>query len=373
MSVKEDRRKAAKKYTRLKETSSLIETAIKFILFLLFVITGLSRKLEAFLIDIAENKYLVLLIFLFLTGLCLNLLFLPYDYYFGFRLEHRFRLSNQTSAQWFREYIKNTAVGTLLILPVIVAFYWLLSNTSDWWLYTAILISFYSAVITKVAPFVIFPLFYKFTPLEEGELKKRITNMCEKAGFKVSGVYCFNMSKTTRKANAALAGIGKTKRIILADTLIENFTVDEIETVFAHELGHYKKGHILKNVIFSVFLIFFVLWITSVTYDKLLPVFGFSSRSEIAALPLLAVIIGFLSFILSPLSSGLSRKFEFEADRFALTTTRNLDAFISTFNRLADQNLADDEPDRIYEFWFHSHPSIKKRILAAKNFAGKLR
>ena len=185
-------------------------------------------------------------------------------------------------------------------------------------------------------------------------------------------VFCFDLSKTTKKANAAFTGMGKTKRIIIGDTLLSSFTDDEVETVFAHELGHYKKGHIKKTITFSIFSTIIGLFIISVIYNKVIVVFGFNSVSQISALPLLAIISGILGFLTLPLGSLLSRKYEFEADRFAISTTGNLDAFKSSMEKLAFQNLADEEPNKFVEFWFHSHPSIKRRIEAAEKYMNNL-
>ncbi|MCX7878003.1 MAG: M48 family metallopeptidase [Ignavibacteria bacterium] len=366
--MNDERKKLARKYSKINQIVTLSETALKIILMILFIATGLSKSLERFSFSIASNKYVALIIFISLAGMAVFLIFLPAGYYFNFRLEHRFGLSNQTFGQWLKENLKSNAVVALLTVPLLLIFYWFISNSDNWWIYTALIISIYSVILAQLAPVLIFPLFYKFTALEDGEIKSRILELCRKADFRVNGVYSFNMSKTTKKANAAFTGIGKTKRIILADTLIENFTPEEIETVFAHELGHYKKKHIMKNILISLISIFLFLYLASEIYKLGLPIFGFTSPSEIAALPLLGVIITVLFLLFSPLSSSISRKFEFEADNYALVMTGNLNAFISTFRKLADQNLADEEPNKIYEFWFHSHPSIKKRIEAAQLF-----
>jgi len=176
------------------------------------------------------------------------------------------------------------------------------------------------------------------------------------------------MSKNTKKANAAFTGIGKSKRIILGDTLLKNFSPEEIETVFAHEMGHYKKRHIMKLMTVSVVMTFAGLYLTSLAYSNSLNTFGFNSVSEIAALPLLFIYLSLFGLITSPISNILSRKFEWEADTFAIETTRDKGAFISAMEKLADQNLADKTPNKIIEFLFHSHPSIDKRIKFAEDY-----
>jgi STE24 endopeptidase len=179
------------------------------------------------------------------------------------------------------------------------------------------------------------------------------------------------MSKNTKKANAAFTGMGKTKRIILGDTLVTGFTEDEILTVFAHELGHYKKGHIKKNIFISLFSTFAGLVIISKIYSALLFVFGFIYPWELGALPLLALIIGLVGFLTKPIGSYISRRFEFEADRYAIDITQNIDVFKSLMEKLAFQNLSDDEPNRFVEFWSRSHPSVKRRIEAGERYFSK--
>ena len=259
-------------------------------------------------------------------------------------------------------------LGSFIAAPIAFLFYWLISGYGLWWLYLACIVWVYSVLLAKIAPSLIFPLFYKFTPIENEELKNKLMLLCGNAGFKINGVYMFNMSKTTKKANAALTGMGRSKRIILSDTLLESFTENEILTVFAHELGHYKKGHIKKNIIFSLIGTFAGLFVISQLYTFLLPYFGFINPWEIGALPLFAVIAAVFGFLSSPLSAGLSRKFEFEADRHAINTTKDIESFESTMTKLADRNLADDEPNRLVEFWTYSHPSIKRRINEARKY-----
>lgn len=170
------------------------------------------------------------------------------------------------------------------------------------------------------------------------------------------------MSKNTKKANAAFTGIGKSKRILLGDTLLDSYTQDEIETVLAHEFGHYKKKHIQKNILLGTIFSFLTLFIISSLYSFSLSYFGFSLITEIAALPILLLWSMLVSIITSPISSYISRKYEYEADDYAVTSTLKPAAFISTLNKLTDQNLGDKEPHPLVEWFFYSHPSIKKRI-----------
>ena len=368
----ESRKILAKKYEKIKLVVGITEAIISFILLVLFVSLGYSKKLELFSYSYTSSAYLALLIFGLCVGITASLLSFPVDYIFGFRMEHKFGLSNQSLAKWFIDKLKTALVGALIALPIAFLFYYLISNYDLWWLYLACIVWVYSALLAQIAPIIIFPLFYKFKPIENETLRETIMNMCQKAGFKVKGVFSFDMSKNTKKANAAFTGLGSSRRIIISDTLISGFSDEEIETVFAHELGHYKKGHIKKGILISSLGAFIGLFVMSASYNFLLPKFGFTHAWEIGALPLLSLIATVWAFITMPIGSSISRKFEFEADRFAVETTKNFPAFESTMEKLSFQNLANPEPNRFVEFWSYSHPSIKRRIEAAKKFSVSL-
>ena len=368
----QERQKKAKQYEKIKLTAGITESIVSAVLLFLFVALGFSKRLESYAFSFTFNPYIALMIFVFIIGTVSYVISFPVDYFFSFRIEHRFGLSNQKFIKWVEENLKSLAVGIVLGVPILLLFYYFLLNYSQWWVWFGCLILVYSVILAQIAPVVIFPLFYKFHPINNENLKEKILDLCTKVGFKVKGVYIFNMSKTTKKANAAFTGIGRTKRIILGDTLVTGFSEDEILTVFAHELGHYKKGHIKKNILFSIGSTFIMLFILSVVYSALLPVFGFTDRWDIAALPLLALIAGVFGFLTKPIGSYISQRFEFEADRFAIKLIGNFDVFKSLMEKLAFQNLADEEPNKFVEFWFRSHPSVKRRIETGEKYFNSL-
>ena len=233
-----------------------------------------------------------------------------------------------------------------------------------WWLPVGSVLFFLSVVLARLAPVLIFPLFYTFKPLPDGELRSTILRLCQTVGMSVEGVYVFDMSKNTKKANAAFTGIGKSRRIILGDTLVANFRDDEIETVFAHELGHYKLKHLWTMLAVGTLSSFLGLYLTAKAYELSLPWFGFASLDQLAALPLLALWLGLYSLLASPLSNAISRSHERAADRYAISLTHNGEAFVNALHKLARINLADISPHPVVEFLFHSHPSIEKRVRA---------
>jgi STE24 endopeptidase len=235
-----------------------------------------------------------------------------------------------------------------------------------WWLLFAIILFFLSVVLAQIVPILILPLFYKISPLQNEELKNRIQKLAQGAGIKVENVYKFNMSKNTKKANAAFTGLGKSKRILLGDTLLDNYSFDEIETVIAHELGHYKRKHIVKNIFIGTVSSFLTLFIIAWLYKVSISWFGFKSVIQIAALPLLGLWGMLVGLVLTPITNIISRKFEYQADEYAIISTGKKEAFISTLEKLTEQNLGDKEPNPFVEWFFYSHPSIKNRIAAIK-------
>ncbi len=353
----------AKRYAKIKLITGLTGTAIFFLFTVAMVAAGGTAWIESVVRGITKHDYVALLLFIAAFGLLESVLSLPLRLYSGFYLEHKFNLSNQRLISWVWESMKGMFVGTIVgVLIILFLYFCLRTYGSDWWLPVGVAMFLFSVVLARLAPVLIFPLFYKFSPLQQNELREKIVSLCQKVGMAVEGVFVFNMSKNTKKANAAFTGIGRSKRIILGDTLVANFTDEEIETIFAHELGHYKLRHLRTMMAVGVMSTFFGLFITSKLYESSLSWFGFDSLDQLAALPLLGIWLGVYSMITGPITNILSRSHERAADRFAITLTGNKEAFVNALQKLSKVNLADPQPHPVIEFLFHSHPSISKRI-----------
>lgn len=353
----------SKKYNNTKLGLGIFKGVLTFILLLLLVSTNLSRILENYLSSFSSNNYAIFLLFVISVGILFSILFFPLNYYTDFYLEHKYNLSNQTFFKWILEGLKVLIVSAVIGIPIILfLFYTLINYGAFWWLPFAILLFVVSVVLARIVPTIILPLFYKVTPLENEELKESISTLAKDAGVTVENVYSFDMSKNTKKANAAFTGLGKSKRIILGDTLLENFSLDEIETVIAHELGHYKKKHILKNIIIGTLSSFLTFFLIAVLYDYSLKYFGFADRTTIAAIPLLSLWAMIIGLVQAPLTNMLSRKFEYEADSYSVSVTNKPVVFADALKKLNEQNLGDENPHPFVEWYFYSHPSIKKRI-----------
>ncbi len=364
-----EREISAKRYSELKQKLSFGNSILSFLIILIIFISGLSRELEKISLNFSDNIYIALLIFVALVSVLEGVFTFPMSFYSGFILEHKYKLSNQTLFSYFKEDLKGLAVGIVLGVPLLLVFFYILKNYPDsWWYILGLFLFFFSILLARISPVIIFPLFYKFKPVENESLNNKIISLCKKTGVTVEGIFTFDMSKDTKKANAAFTGMGKSKRIILGDTLLQNFSEDEIESIFAHELGHYKMKHIRKLLLVSTVLSFTGLYLTSFIYSKTLILLNIENLYTLSVLPLLFLYLSTFYFLISPLSNFISRKFEWQADEYALETCADNNNFASALEKLSLQNLSDKYPKKWIEIFFHSHPSLGKRIEFAKNF-----
>lgn len=352
----------AKRYNNIKLAISIGKGIVTFAMIFLFVYTGLSKSLVEYLRSYSSNPYVVFLLFVLVTSFVLAVIFWPLSFYSEFYLEHKYKLSNQTFLQWIWEDLKGVLVGGVIGIPVMLIFYYAIRTYGNlWWLIFAIIMFLLSVVLAKFLPVIILPLFYKVKPIENEELKNRVLKLAEKAGMKVENIFQFNMSKNTKKVNAMFTGLGKTKKIILGDTLLNEYTTDEIETVIAHEMGHYKHKHIIKNLFIGTVSSFLMFFLIAYFYQISLSWFSFSNISQIAALPVLSLWAMIIGFLMEPLTNIISRKFEYQADEYAVKSTNKKQIFKNTLNKLTEQNLSDKDPHPLIEWLFYSHPSIKNR------------
>jgi STE24 endopeptidase len=239
-----------------------------------------------------------------------------------------------------------------------------------WWLWAAIGLLIFNVLLTNLAPILIAPLFNKYIPLgeEHKDLADRLLALAERAHTKVRGVFKYDMSKRTKAANAALTGIGNTRRIVLGDTLIHEFSTDEIETVLAHELGHHVHGDIPLYIAFGTISTTVSLFLASLALNWAIGYFGFTSMADVAAFPALNVILGAYGLVAMPISNAVSRWREGMADEYALQATGKRDAFASAFTRLANQNLSEVDPEKWVVYLFYSHPPLGERIQKAMSW-----
>jgi STE24 endopeptidase len=364
-----ERQKQAKAYERLSRRLMVVDLALGALYILAWLLFGWSTALYEALLNLTSNDWLLVAAYGLIFGGIYFLIDLPLSYYEGFVLPHRFGLSNQDLKGWIGDQIKGGILAAgmaLLILEVIYAVLRAFPNT--WWLWAAGILLLFSVLLANLAPVLLFPIFNKFSPLgdEYSELVERLLRLAERANTRVQGVFKFDMSRRTKAANAALTGLGNTRRIILGDTLLDEFSTDEIEVVLAHELGHLVNKDIPVGIVVNSAITLIGLYLASLALQWGVQAFGFSSPADIAALPLFLLVIGLFGLVTMPLTNAYSRWRERRADQYALRMTGNGEAFVSAMTRLANQNLSDADPEPWVEVLLYSHPALGKRIAMAE-------
>jgi STE24 endopeptidase len=367
-----ERQQRAKRYARLRRRLMLVDLAIGLLYMLAWLFLGWSAALKTALLTITANPWLLVALYGAVFGSLYALINLPLSYYEGFVLPHRFGLSNQTFKDWFLDGVKGVLVGGPLGLIVLEVIYAVLRAFPDnWWLWAGGFMLLFTVLLANLAPVLLYPIFYKFVPLgeERQDLVERLTRLAGRAGTRVQGVFKFDMSRRTKAANAALTGLGNTRRIILGDTLLSEFNDDEIETVLAHELGHHVYKDIPIGIAVGTVLTLLGFYLASLVLRWGADFFGFDGPADIAALPMFLLAMGAYSLITMPLENGFSRWRERRADAYTLEATGKGQAYASALARLANQNLSDADPAPWEEFLLYSHPALSKRIAAAQNGA----
>jgi STE24 endopeptidase len=365
----DERQRKAKEYARIRRRLFLVDLALGAAFVLVWLLSGASLGLRNQVMALTDQSLLTVALYAAVFGAVYGLLDAPLSYYSGFVLPHRYGLSTQTLRAWLWDQVKGAAIGGVLGLVLLEVMYVLLRVSPGWWwLWTALVMLFFSVILSNLAPVLIMPLFYKFVPLDDADLADRLTRLSEQAGAHVRGVYRFDMSSKTVQANAAVVGLGGTRRIILGDTLLEAFSSDEIETILAHELGHHVHGDLGKGILVGSALTLIGLWLAGQALSWGVAAFGFAGLADVAAMPLLALALGAFELVTMPLNNGYSRWRESLADRYALEATRKSEAFASAMTRLANQNLSEADPERWVEVLLYSHPAISRRVAMANEF-----
>jgi STE24 endopeptidase len=365
-----------RRYNRLQRWLSMADAVIGFALLVVLLVTGWTGKLRDWsYVGASQHYFFAVFLYVLMFSLIAKVLGAPFDFV-GFRLEHQYHLSNQKLRSWLWDECKGWLVNLVLGAVMVEIVYAIIRLAPQrWWIIAwAVFVGLF-LLMAQLAPVVLLPIFYKFKPLENDGLVARLTKLGERAGTRVRGVYEWKLSEKSKKANAALTGMGSTRRIILSDTLLEHFTDDEIEAVLAHELGHHVHRHILKSILTQVGITFLGFWLVNqvlrfVIARNWFPVLG-SRLYDFANLPLIVLVVTVLSFLLMPALNAISRRHEREADRYAWESISAISPFVTSMQKLADQNLAEREPSKFVEWLFHSHPSIGKRIAAAESWASQ--
>ena len=355
----------ATRYHRLKRQAGIASLAWTVVLLVGLLVTGWSGWLR----DGAERllPFAPVLAYVLLLTVINEVVGLPLAFYSGWLVERRYDLSNERLWSWLRDQVKSFGIGVVLGGGGASLIYRIMRLFPDrWWLVSGLVFALLIVGLTNLAPVLLLPLFYSVRPLDRDGLRERLLALADRAGARVLGAYEWGLGDKTKKANAALAGLGSTRRILVSDTMLAEYPDEEIEVVLAHELAHYVHRDIWKGIAFESALVLAGFFLASRVLLALAGPAGLRGAEDVAGLPLLLLSAGAVSLLMMPVAHAMSRRLERNADRFALDLTRNPAAFISAMRRLGAQNLAEEHPTTIVKWLFYSHPPIRERIAAAQ-------
>lgn len=363
-------RDRARRHEALENISFFADLLLTAVLLVVFLVTGASAALARWSESVTGPAWIARALYLALTTAAYMIGFLlPFEFATDYLLDRRFGLTHQSPGGWLADFGKRTVLAVAQMLVALEVVYICLDLAGRWWWLVAGLAWFVlGVVLTQLYPVLILPLFHRGERIEGGALVERLEQMARRLGVRIVGVYRLVLSDKTRRVNAAFAGLGSTRRILLGDTLLDRFTHDEIEVVMAHEMGHYRHRDLWRLLTVNGAFVFGAFLLADLLLRRLIDAFpGLEVRdvNDIAALPALLLAIGTVFVLVMPVAHAYTRRRERAADDFALETTRNPEAFIGAMRRLGENNLADPDPHPLVEFFLHSHPSIGRRIRRA--------
>jgi STE24 endopeptidase len=364
------------RYHRLRRRADLLGTAAAGVLLLGLLLFGGAHRLRELAAAIAQwlpgglEEGMTVVVFTIMLMVIMQVVEFPFAFYQGHLLEHHYGLSTQSTRHWLADQAKGVALGMALAVAGTGVIYFALREfPGRWWWISSVVFVLATIVLARVAPVLLLPIFYKFKPLDRPALVDRLMALATRARTDVVGVFEWVLSGHTRKANAALAGMGRTRRILLSDTLLADYSEDEIEVILAHELAHHVHRDLWRGIAVQSVILAGGFFVADAVLRAVAEPLALRGVSDPAGLPVLLLCGGIWSLLAMPLGNAMSRAQERAADRYALTATRNVDAFVTAMKRLSQQNLAEEYPSPIVRWLFYSHPPIRERIDAARAFA----
>ena len=354
-------------YTLTRGKFGLFSGAVSSLAVLAAVLSGFFGAVGEATLHLSIGSYFQGILVIAAISLLFWIISLPFSLYATFSIEARFGFNRTTPRLFVIDTIKGFAVSAVIGVPVLLALFWFMDRTGAyWWVWAFCAMTLFQFVMSVLGPLVIAPLFNKFTPLPDGELKQSILSLSERLGFRTRGIFVVDSSKRSGHSNAYFTGIGRAKRIVLFDTLVASHPIGEILSVLAHEIGHEKRNHVRKGMALSIALSFVGFWIMSVLlgYAPLYHAFGFPRPGYAAIIVILIYCSGPFLFFLQPLFSLWSRKHEYEADRFAVQGVGGASGMRDALLRLTRENLSNLSPHPLYSFFYYSHPTLAERIAA---------
>ena len=362
----EKKQTKAKTYENEKRKIGIVGSLLSLVFILLFYFSGLSD----YLANINLSFIYVFLIYVTIFLVLSTIIGLPLRYYSSYVHEHKWGFSNYTNKTWIVDQIKSFAVS-LILLPILLGlFFWVLWRFPEtWWLVAATITTLVSIVFVTLFPVVILPIFNKYDTIEDEELTSQLSEILHKAGLQSSGFFRQDMSRQTKKENAFLAGMGKTRRVVIADNLLEHMSLSEIKSVIAHEVGHYRYSHLPKNILIGTIQQLIIFFLLNIIMKILYPEFLTSNINNLTLFPIFSLVMSLLSSLLfGPLNNMISRYFERQADRTSLELYPDKNSFQKAMAGLANRNLSNAYPEWWVKLLYYSHPPIGERLTFAENY-----
>ncbi len=333
------------------------------------VLTGSLGRIDLLLSSFMPQGYWYNIFYLFVISLVFSSVSFPFSLYSQFYIEEKYGFNKTDLKTYVTDILKQILITPLFAIPLLLGLFYFMDKTgSCWWIYATIFFTLFQFIVIILYPVLIAPLFNKFTPLEEGELKERLLDLAERTGFKANGIYMMDGSRRSSHSNAYFTGFGKSKRIVLFDTLVESLDVRELEAVLAHEIGHYKKKHITQRFLFSIIstgILFYIIHVL-LGWQALYEAFGFAHAGYHAILIIAGLCLSPFSLFLAPLSNSWSRKHEYQADSYAAEVS-DPQAMKGALLKLGVDNMSNLTPHRAYSFFHYSHPALAERLAALEN------
>jgi STE24 endopeptidase len=354
-------------YTRERTLFGLIKGSIQLAGFLVFWFMGGYNFLDMKIRVLGYSPLVTGLMYIGILTLASTLILMPFSIYSTFVIEEKYGFNKTSPKTFLLDRLKGLLLAVLLGGIIVGGILWFFQFAGEFgWLYAWIAISLFMVIMQAIAPAVIMPLFNKFKPMEQGQLKDEIDSFSKKADFPMGGIFVVDGSRRSSKSNAFFSGFGKTRRIALFDTLINNQSIPEVVAVLAHEIGHYKKGHILKSLVVSIFETGITFWLLSLFMGSrgLFDAFRMEQLSVYGSILFFGMLYSPVSLVLSPFFLFWSRKNEYEADRFAVDNLKEPKAMVLALKKLSVDNLSNLTPHPFYVFLNYSHPPLLKRVAA---------
>jgi STE24 endopeptidase len=354
-------------YTLVKGRFSLLSSSVSFVFLLLIVMSGFPGRLENFMLNFLPEGTLFSILYIMVFSIIFSLPSIPLNLYSQFVIEEEFGFNKTSLSLYLSDTLKQLILTPFLVIPLLWGLFFFMDKSGAfWWIYASAFIIVFQLFILLLYPVLIAPLFNKFKPLEDGPLKTRLLGLAERTGFDTRGIYVMDGSRRSGHSNAYFTGLGKFRRIVLFDTLIESLSEDQLEAVLAHEIGHNRLKHIPKRLLVSVLSLTGILFITSLclNWEALFQAFAFSGQGYHSILVILMFCSTPFSFFLSPLSHFWSRKHEYEADAYACKAVQNNESLAQALLMLSSENLSNLTPHKLYSSFHYGHPVLSERLEA---------